>query len=137
MQPLDLPALAMAAFNGRDPEGLRALWTDDFHFIGPDAESCGADAMLEREHGLWRAFPDVKATIEAVSAGPDVLAMQTTMTATHTGPLMLGDLEVAPTGRPIMLAFGVHVWFRDGKACRERVYYDRLSLLAQLGVSAI
>ena len=136
MQPQDLPALAMAAFNGRDPERLRAMWTDDFHFVGPDAESHGIEAMLAREHGLWRAFPDVTASIEVVSAGDDVLAMQTTMTGTHTGPLDLGGQTLPPTGRPICVSFGVHIWFRDGLACRERVFYDRMGLLQQLGAAS-
>lgn len=134
MQPRDLAARAMAAFNARDPDGLRALWTDDFHFIGPDGELHGVEAMLAREHGLWSAFPDVKASIETVCTGPDVTVLETTMTATHSGALTLGGQNLRPTGRPITLSFGVHIWFRDGRACRERVFYDQLGLLRQLGV---
>jgi len=135
MKPQDLAGRASAAFNARDEAGLRALWTEDFHFIGPDAESHGADAMVAREHGLWRAFPDVQASLATVCAGDDVVVMETTMRGTHTGPLALGDRELAPTGRPITIAFSVHVWFRDGLACRERVFYDRMGLLQQLGAA--
>ncbi len=134
MKPQDLARLATTAFNARDEAGLRALWTEDFHFIGPDGESHGADAMLAREHGMWRAFPDAKASIEVVCFGEAVVAMETTMVGTHTGPFVLSDGELPPTGRPITLTFGVHVWFRDGLACRERVFYDRTQLLRQLGV---
>jgi len=134
MKPKDLAGRASAAFNARDEAALRALWTDDFHFIGPDAESHGADAMLEREHGLWRAFPDVQASLVTVCAGDDVVVMETTMRGTHTGPFALGATDLPPTGKPIVAVFAVHVWFRDGLACRERVYYDRLGFLQQLGV---
>ncbi|HEY2356608.1 MAG TPA: ester cyclase [Phenylobacterium sp.] len=136
MKPHDLACLAMAAFNARDEGGLRALWTKDFHFIGPDGESHGAEAMLERERGLWRAFADVKASVKTVCAGEEVAVLETTMSGTHTGPLSLGDRELAPTGRPLTLVFSVHVWFRDGLASGERVFYDRLGLLRQLGVAA-
>ena len=43
--------------------------------------------------------------------------------------------ELAPTGKSITLVFSVHIWFRDGLACAERVFYDRLGLLRQLGGS--
>ena len=132
MQPQDLAGRAMAAFNARDEAALRALWTEDFHFVGPDGESHGADAMLDREHGLWRAFPDAQASIEVICCGEDVVAMETTMTGTHSGPLVLADGELSPTGRPIRIVFGVHVWFRDGAACLERVFYDRAALTRQL-----
>jgi len=135
MRPQDLASLATAAFNARDDAGLRALWTEDFHFIGPDDESRGADAMLAREHGLWQAFPDVMASLKTVVAGDDVVVMETTMRGTHTGPLALGAQALTPTGRPITLVCSVHVWFRDGRACRERVFYDRLGLLQQLGAA--
>lgn len=134
MRPQDLAGRATAAFNARDEAALRALWTEDFHFVGPDGESRGAEAMLAREHGLWTAFPDVKASIEIICCGDDVVAMETTMIGTHTGPLVLSDGELPPTGRAITLTFGVHVWFRDGLACRERVFYDRSLLMRQLGV---
>lgn len=134
MKPQDLATRATTAFNARDEAALRALWTEDFHFVGPDGESRGADAMIAREQGLWQPFPDVQASIETVCFGDDVVAMETTMTGTHTGPLTLADGELPPTGRAITLSFGVHVWFRDGLACRERVFYDRSLLLRQLGL---
>ena len=136
MKPQDLAGLAQTAFNARDEAALRALWTDDFHFMGPDGESRGADAMLAREHGLWRAFPDLRASVKTVVAGDDVVVMETTMTGTHSGPLGLGARELAPTGKPLTLVFSVHVWFRDGRACAEKVFYDRSDLFRQLGLVA-
>jgi ketosteroid isomerase-like protein len=136
MQPQDLAALAQAAFNARDEAALRALWTDDFHFRGPDGESRSADAMLAREHNLWRVFPDVKASVRTVAVGPDVAVLETTMNGTHAGPLGLGDRELAPTGKALTLVFSVHIWFRDGRACGERVFYDRLAMFQQLGLAA-
>lgn len=134
MQPQDLAGLASRAFNARDEAALRALWTEDFHFIGVDGETRGPDAMMAREHGLWRAFPDAVATIQTICFGADVVAMETTMVGVHAGVLALAGRELAPTGRTVTLRFAVHVWFRDGRACREHAFSDRADLLRQLGV---
>lgn len=134
MKPEDLANLATTAFNSRDRAGLRALWADDLELIGPDGERHGADLMLQQEEALWRAFPDIKASIETVCIGQDVLAQETTMVGTHNGPLAIGGTELPPTGRSITLIFAVHLWFRNGLVQRERVFYDRLALLRQLGL---
>jgi hypothetical protein len=134
MRPEELAGLAQTAFNARSDAGMLALWTDDFHFVGPDGESHGAQAMLAREHNLWRAFPDITATIRNICVGEDVVVFETTMVGTNTGPLRLGRNEVAPTGKQMTLVISVHMWFRDGLGSGERVFYDRLGMLRQLGL---
>ena len=133
-QPHEFAALAEAAFNARDEAGLRALWTDDFHFVGPDNETRGIEAMIAREHALWNAFPDARASVRFVAAGDGIAVLQTTMTGTHTGPLDLGGGALPASGRTLEVAFSVHLHLRGDKACGERVFYDRLGFLRQLGV---
>jgi hypothetical protein len=132
--PQTLPMLAQTAFNARDEAGLRALWTDDFHFIGPASEYHSAEKMLAQERALWAAFPDVRASVRLVAAGDDVAVLETIMTGTHTGPYRLGDQVLPPSGRPIELRISVHVQFRGDLACGERVYLDQLTLLQQMGM---
>jgi len=129
----DLAARAQAAFNARDEAGLRALWTDDFHFIGPATEFRGAELMLGQERNLWAAFPDVQSSVRVVCAGDGVAVFETIMTGTHTGPLRLGDRTLAPSGRPVELRISVHLFLKGGRACGERVFLDQLGLLQQIG----
>jgi predicted ester cyclase len=133
-QPHEFAALAEAAFNARDEAGLRALWTDDFHFVGPDNETRGVEAMIAREHALWSAFPDARASVRFVASGDGIAVLQTTMTGTQTGPLDLGRDPLPASGRKVEIAFSVHLHLRGDRACGERVFYDRLGMLRQLGV---
>ena len=41
---------------------------------------------------------------------------------------------IAPTGRPVRLAFCVVVGFEDGKVAHEHIYWDQASLLVQVGL---
>ena len=129
----DLAAKPQTAFNARDEAGLRALWTDDFHFIGPATEFRGAERMLEQERNLWAAFPDVRSSVRVVCAEGDVVVFETTMTGTHTGPLRLGERTLAPSGRPVDLRIAVHLFLKDGRVCGERAFLDQLGLLQQIG----
>ena len=83
---------------------------------------------------LYVAFPDITASIRNICVGEDVVVFETTMVGTNTGPLRLGRSEVAPTGKQMTLLISVHMWFRDGLGSGERVFYDRLGMLRQLGL---
>jgi predicted ester cyclase len=52
---------------------------------------------------------------------------------THRGDFF----GVAATGRSIALPVAIVVTFADGRMSGERLYYDMLTLLRQLGVTAI
>ena len=41
---------------------------------------------------------------------------------------------VAPTGRPVSVAFVVIVGIEDGKVAYEHIYWDQASVLVQLGL---
>ncbi|MFT3927494.1 MAG: ester cyclase [Myxococcales bacterium] len=132
--PERIAELATEAFNGRDAHALLALWSEHLRYEGPDGVCEGRAAMLEREHNLWRAFPDVKVAIRCFCSGPDKVVFETTFEGSHSGPLVLGDRQVPPTGRPLKLTISAHATLENGLIRHERVYFDRLSLLDQLGL---
>ena len=41
---------------------------------------------------------------------------------------------IAPSGKPVRLAFCVVVGFEDGKVAHEHIYWDQASLLVQVGL---
>jgi steroid delta-isomerase-like uncharacterized protein len=134
-EPCDYPRLAEEAFNRRDLAALAGLWSPDFHYQAPGDETHGRDAALEREHALFEAFPDLRADLGRSFTAGDRLVIEGVLAGTHGGPLRLGGLTVPATGRPIAVRFVGVFEYEAGLVRRERVYYDRLALLQQLGIA--
>src|SRR5262245_33349551 len=131
----DYPTRAEHAFNRRDLDALAALWAADFHYEGPGGERTSTrEAARERERALWAAFPDIQADLSRHLALGDRLVIEGVMRGTHTGPLRIGPAVLAPTGRRLEIGFVALFTFVDGVVAHERVVYDRLELLEQLGV---
>jgi steroid delta-isomerase-like uncharacterized protein len=134
LEPSDYPRLAEAAFNGRDLAALAALWVPDVHYRAPGEETRTRDAALARERALIATFPDVRADLRRFVAAESRLLIEGRLHGTHDGPLRLGASTLAPTGRAVVVSFVGAFEFEAGRIQRERVYYDRLELLEQLGV---
>lgn len=65
----------------------------------------------------------------------DSAAIQGRIVATHTGPLALPSGTVPPSGRTLDLRFALLVEARDGQIVRDDLYFDRLDLSEQLGLT--
>ena len=91
--------------------------------IGPDG--------LRQAATTWRgAFPDCQLTLVEILAENDRLSCHWTFKGTHTGQLN----EIPPSGRPVNVEGLSILQFVDGKADRETVATDMLTLMTQLGV---
>jgi ketosteroid isomerase-like protein len=133
--PAEYPTRAAHAFNARDADGLAALWSPDVVYEAPGGErTVGIADAVARERLLWTAFSDVRATLAAWLATDDRLVLEGVMRGTHDGPLRIGDDVVSPTSRRIVVPFVALFTFANGLVAHERVAYDRLDLLRQVGV---
>lgn len=133
--PHQIAEVAQDAFNRRDAETLFSLWSEDFRYEGPDGSLHGRAAMLEREHMLWHAFPDLRVSMRTFCDAGDRLVIVTVMEGTHQGPLRLGNRDLPASGRTISLTISANMEIRDGQIRGERVFFDRLQLFEQLGLS--
>lgn len=121
------------AFNRRDYEALTralapdVLYTDQAAGIGFK----GPDAWLEDFVGGWvTGLPDARTTEHQVTDGGDTVVIRFVGRGTHSGPL--GPLPA--TGRRLSLAFCEILRFdAAGRVAEGEIYYDRLSLMEQLG----
>ena len=131
----DYPRIAEDAFNRRDLDALAALWHPDFHYRAPGQETATRVEARAREQALWEAFPDMTADLSRHLVVGDRLVIEGVLAGTHRGTLRLGDTTLAPTGRPVRVQFVAVFAFSLEGARDERVYYDRLDLLEQLGLA--
>ena len=92
-------------------------------------------------------IPPAPATVVDVDSGTSATIEGTYMFADRWGVELLAawpfthDIEmpqllpgIAPSGKPVRLAFCVVVGFEDGKVAHEHIYWDQASLLVQVGL---
>jgi predicted ester cyclase len=77
------------------------------------------------------AFPDQRNELIALHHADDAVIAEFWLLGTHTGPL--GD--IAPTGREFRCRMLAIFGFDGGGLVYERVYFDLLTILAQLGLA--
>ena len=126
-------------FNARDWDGARAAVTTDFVYeeMGTGRKLTGADAALEAFKGWVQAFPDATGTYRGTHVADDgTVVLEVTWTGTHRGPLQTPDGPIAPTGKRIDVPACMVVDVAGDKARAQRHYFDMVTLLRQLGVTA-
>ena len=104
-----------------------------FAFHVPGTEGEGAEAAKEFAAYLRGAVPDVAFEhVDTVAAG-DKVAIRWTAQATHQGEL----LGVPATGRRLVWRGIDIIHLRDGQIAEVWIETDNLTLLQQMGVTAV
>jgi steroid delta-isomerase-like uncharacterized protein len=116
----DLPGI-MATFGHR-------AWYDDEPW---DEHHAGHGAVRGYYKDLLTSLPDLHIEITNCLAAEDGVALEVRISGTHLGPWR----GLPPTGRRITFPLcGVYTFDDEGKLAGERIYYDRGSVLQQVGL---
>jgi steroid delta-isomerase-like uncharacterized protein len=124
----------LAAFNAHDAARIRDGYSEDVVFQAPGVELEGSEAATEYAMTYIRAFPDVRLTATNVVEAGEWVAIEFDYEGTHEGPLATPDGEIPPTGRRAAGRGVDIVRVEAGKVIEERLYFDQLTFLAQLGL---
>jgi ketosteroid isomerase-like protein len=123
------------AFNRGDLDEAARAFSPDVETIEPGAGTIrGVDQWKAYGAGFRRAMPDARLNFKSAVEQGNTLAVEGTFTGTHTGPLLTPTGEVAPTGRSIELPYIDVYTAEGGLLVTHRVYYDQITMLAQLGL---
>jgi steroid delta-isomerase-like uncharacterized protein len=133
----DVASKFLDSWNDHDVDAMMDLFLPEGTFSTPAfAMPLSGDTMRAYIESLLLSMPDMKATV--VSAGTfdtDVYAGRYVVTGTWTKPATIGPLAgMPPTGKPIRLDTADFLELENGKIAACIQYYDRMSLLMQLGV---
>lgn len=125
------------SWNDYDIDAMIDLFLPEGTFSTPAfAMPLSGDAMRAYIGSLLSSMPDMKAIV--VSAGAidaGVHAGRYVVTGTWTKPATAGPLVgMSPTGKSIRLDTADFLELENGKIAACIQYYDRMSLLMQLGV---
>jgi len=122
-------------YNAGDLDGVMDLYAENAVQIMPEGTFQGRSAIRERLDRDLVACPDISWTVLSFVEQGDTFADEWSFVATHTGPFQLSDgSELPPTGRRVGLRGMELVEVRDGKIVVDNLYYDNMSVLAQLGL---
>jgi steroid delta-isomerase-like uncharacterized protein len=78
-----------------------------------------------------RAFPDQRNELLALHHADDAVLVEAVVRGTHKGPLR----SLPPTGREFELPILAIFVFEGDKLTCERVYFDQMTVLRQLGIA--
>jgi steroid delta-isomerase-like uncharacterized protein len=91
----------------------------------------GDEAIRQFYAALFHGFPDFWLEVRRKHVAADAVIVEGDLGGTHQGEWM----NVSATGRKVRIPFcAVFTFTADDKLKAEIVYYDRLSLMSQLGV---
>jgi steroid delta-isomerase-like uncharacterized protein len=124
----------VSAFNRHDLEAHSANETEDIDWTQPGIRITGREAVASLQRSLWTAFPDARIDLVTRVASDDTVMSEEVLSGTHTGPLVTPSGTLPPSGRPIRMSFVTVQQVRDGKIAAERLYFDQLDFLGQLGI---
>ncbi len=123
------------ALNDRDYEQVAALFSDDCEFVSvaSGVRFRGTDSMLHGLREFSEAFPDwAVEVVNTVATGPYV-ATEWKTTGTQQGMFR----GASPTGIRFRRDGCSVAEVEDGRIVRYRDYYDRSTLLEQLGLPSV
>jgi steroid delta-isomerase-like uncharacterized protein len=122
----------LAAWNEGDLEGLDAFLDQNTVRIAPASVGSNANNLAELKQVITdfrSSFPDAKVTIHELTFQGDRAFAEWTFEGTNTGP---GTFP--PTGRPVRFEGSSFHRYSGGKLVEEKVYFDGMEMMSQLGM---
>jgi steroid delta-isomerase-like uncharacterized protein len=109
---------------------------DTFHhpryeLIGTGEVHDGPEQVAKYLEDTRRAFPDQRNELLALHHSDDAVIVEAVIRGTHKGPLQ----SLPPTGREFELPILAMFVFEEDNLVCERVYFDQLTVLEQLGIA--
>ena len=126
----------MAAWSNHDADAWEAIFADDFVYHDWTLpEPIRDKAALRAAFAAWmQAFPDMK--VESVSrvVGEDAIAAEIAFIGTNSGPMVMGGMEMPPTGKSVRGRGSYIARVKDGKVVEFRAHPDAAGVMMQLGL---
>jgi steroid delta-isomerase-like uncharacterized protein len=102
-----------------------------YELIGTGEVHDGPEAVAKYFEDTRRAFPDQRNELRALHHSDDAVMVEAVIRGTHKGPLQ----SLPPTGKEFELPILAMFVFEEDKLVCERVYFDQLTVLGQLGIA--
>jgi steroid delta-isomerase-like uncharacterized protein len=123
------------AFNAHDERRIREGYAENVVFEAPAGVRLeGPDAATEFAMSFVRAFPDVRLTVTNQFESGGWVAFEGEFEGTHENTLEGPGGAIPATNRRVTGKAVEILRIENGKVVEERLYFDQLDFLTQLGV---
>ncbi len=132
----EIVRLHMEAENVHDYDAVIATFSHPrYELIGNSAEFDGEAAVRGYFAASRTPFPDQRNELIAFHHTDDGVLAEFWLLGTHKGPLKAGDRIIPPTGKTFRVRMAALFLFDANGIIAERVWFDQLSILSQLGLA--
>ena len=126
----------LQAWRARDAEAFADCYAEDATIVAPGGVQLRGRDGAKQFFAIWsEGVPDNQITITHEYVCGSVVVQEAVFSGTHTGALMAPNGELIPaTGRSLSAPY-VDVFEIEGdRITSDRLYFDQLELLTQLGL---
>jgi steroid delta-isomerase-like uncharacterized protein len=126
----------MAAWDRHDVAAFVGLLAADFVWTDltlPEPMR-SRDEARQYMQAWFTAFPDMRVKQTNRVVGGDDVAGEIEFTGTNSGPMMMGGMEIPPTGRSVLGRGSYFARVEDGRIVRFSSHPDVAGLMMQLGL---
>ena len=127
------------AWNDHDIDAIVQMHADDSVFENHTTGdlNVGREAIGNSIRGIFTVFPDLNFETRRQYLRDDLVVQEWTARGTHLGKMNRAGLEVEPTGLGVEYRGMDVIPIENGLVARKDVYSDGVTLLRQLGLTAI
>jgi steroid delta-isomerase-like uncharacterized protein len=124
------------AFNSHDREVYSELFTADAETWSTDGSTVsGVEAVADWDMAWYSAFPDARITSERMITEGSFIVSENHFTGRHEATMVQPDgQEIPATGNQVDVPYVAVFEIEGGKLKRQRIYYNSLTVVEQLGL---
>jgi predicted ester cyclase len=125
------------SFNTQDRTVHDRIYTDDALISGPGVPGFtqrGREVIRAFDSGYWRAFPGARVTVLEALCDGEIVLTRNQFTGVHGGPLAGPMGEMPATGKVLDRDYATRLRIVDGRITEFRIFFDRLTVLEDLGL---
>jgi SnoaL-like domain len=134
MTPADLIGAAITATAIGDITTINELYAADCTGSTPTMEITSRAQLIDEVAEQAGVLSEVEVKVRPADLPNGTVAAEWRLTGRHTGPLIVDDMEIPPTGATVTLRGAMFGTVDNGRFTTFRQYWSEIDLLDQLGL---